>query len=198
MKTGKLRILLLSVMVALGADKKAPFRPDEIDSYANKQKAQNLTVAAKAYDDPEDAKKAFGKLNPYEHGVLPVLVIIRNDGPTAIKLDGMQTIYMASRGRKVESTPAADVMYLQGGARPKLSTSPIPTGGIRVKVPKSKLRDEVITERAFSAKMLPPGDTAHGFVYFQTGHTKGTSLYLAGLLEAGTGRALLYFEVPFD
>jgi len=53
-------------------------------------------------------------------------------------------------------------------------------------------------ERSFSAKMLPPGDTAHGFVYFQTGHTGGTSLYLAGMTEAGTGKALLFFEIPLD
>jgi len=195
MKTGKLLFLILSVAVAMSADKKEPFRPGDIDKYANKQSNQGVTIAAQPYDNPDDLKIAFGKLNPYEHGVLPVLVLIRNDSKTALKMDGLQTMYMAPRGRKIESTPPKDVMLLEGT---RAKRGPTITGGIKIKVQKSKLNDPVIEERAFAAKMLPPGDTAYGFVYFQTGYSRGTSLYLSGLSEAGTGKALFFFEVPLD
>ena len=45
-----------------------------------------------------------------------------------------------------------------------------------------------IEGRAFAAEMLPPGQSASGFFYFQTGYRKGWSLQLSGLKEADTGR----------
>ena len=53
-----------------------------------------------------------------------------------------------------------------------------------------------IEARAFSAEMLPPGQSASGFFYFQTGYQRGSSLYLSGLREAESGKELLYFEIP--
>jgi hypothetical protein len=46
--------------------------------------------------------------------------------------------------------------------------------------------------------MLPPGDSAYGFFYFQTGHSRGTSLYISGIREAQSGKELFYFEIPLD
>jgi hypothetical protein len=46
--------------------------------------------------------------------------------------------------------------------------------------------------------MLPPGETASGFFYFQATHRPGATLYLTGIKEAGTQRDLFYFEIPLD
>jgi len=61
---------------------------------------------------------------------------------------------------------------------------------------KSPLDTWQIEGRAFAAQVLPPGQSASGFFYFQTGYQRGASLYLSGLREADSGRELLYFEVP--
>ena len=61
---------------------------------------------------------------------------------------------------------------------------------------KNPLQSPVIIERAFSAKMLPPGESAYGFVYFQTGHTRAARLYITGITEAQTSQELFYVEVP--
>jgi hypothetical protein len=53
-----------------------------------------------------------------------------------------------------------------------------------------------IEGRAFAAQVLPPGQSASGFFYFQTGYQKGSSLYLSGMSEAESGQELLYFEIP--
>jgi hypothetical protein len=45
--------------------------------------------------------------------------------------------------------------------------------------------------------MIPPGHSAGGFFYFQTGHRPGARLYVTGIGEASSGRELLYFEFPF-
>lgn len=199
MSTGKSLLLFLSIAASLWADKKdAPFRPEPADAYSTKQTIQGLTIAVQPFDDPDEAKSAFGKLNPYEHGVLPVLVVMKNNGKGTVRFETMQVMYVAPRGRKVDSTPPADVLYLKAGGRPKVSNSPIPTGGPRIKISKNPLKNEVIIERAFSAKMLPPGDSAHGFFYFQTGHSRGTSLYISGITEAASGKELFFFEVPLD
>jgi hypothetical protein len=199
MRSGKNLLLFLSLATGLWADKKdTPFRPEAAEKFATKQTIEGLTIAVQPFDDPEEAKTAFGKLNPYEHGVLPVLVVMKNNGKGTLRFENMQVVYVAPRGRKVDSTPATDVMYLHAGRSPKVSNSPLPTGGPRVKIAKNPLKNEVIIERAFSAKMLPPGDAAHGFFYFQTGHTRGTSLYISGIRDAQTGKELFYFEVPLD
>ena len=199
MSTGKSLLLFPIITAGLWADKKdAPFRPEPADAFVTKQTIQELTIAVQPFDDPEEAKKAFGKLNPYEHGVLPVLVVMKNNGKATVRFDNMQVMYVAPRGRKVDATPAADVLYLKAGGRPKVSNSPIPTGVPRIKISKNPLKNDVIIERAFSAKMLPPGDAAHGFFYFQTGHSRGTSLYVSGVTEAGSGKELFFFEIPLD
>ena len=199
MSSGKSLLLFLSIAMGLWADKKdAPFRPEPAESYATKQTVDGLTIAVQPFDDPEEAKLAFGKLNPYEHGVLPVLVVMKNKGKGTVRFETMQVTYVAPKGRKVDATPPGDVMYLKAGGRPKVSNSPIPTGGPRIKVAKNPLKNEVIIERAFAAKMLPAGDSASGFFYFQTGHSRGTSLYISGVTEAGSGKELFYFEIPLD
>jgi hypothetical protein len=44
--------------------------------------------------------------------------------------------------------------------------------------------------------MIPPGQSAGGFFYFQTGHGPNARLYVTGIAEASSGRELLYFEFP--
>ena len=148
-----------------------------------------------AYDTESLAKSAFGKLNPNEHGVLPILVVIQNDGQEAIRLDNLQVEYLTTGRSRVEATPAKDVPYLYGPRRPNMNPSTIP-GWPRVK--KNPLSAQEIEARAFVARMLPPGDSAHGFFYFQSAHRSGSRLYLSGLTEAKTGKELFYFEIPLD
>ena len=52
--------------------------------------------------------------------------------------------------------------------------------------------------RAFAAKMLPPGESASGFFYFQVPHRAGSVLYITGIREASTRRELFYIEIPFE
>ena len=53
-----------------------------------------------------------------------------------------------------------------------------------------------IEGRAMSAKMLPPGQSASGFYYFQTILQPGATVYLNGLYEAASGNEIFYFELP--
>jgi hypothetical protein len=153
-----------------------------------------MTIGADPYESADKAKTAFGKLNPYDYGILPVLIVIQNDSNQAIRLDRMKAEYVSPAGRVV-ATPSRDVRYTRGPERP--SAIPGPTGGIKVgRSKKNPLDAWEIDGRAFSAAMLPPGQAAYGFFYFQTGLQTGSTIYLNGLYEAGTGKELFYFEIP--
>jgi hypothetical protein len=169
------------------ADKKSDskYSPGPASSYSTKQTNDKVTIAATAYDTEELAHTAFGKLNPNEYGVLPVLIIIQNDTDQALKLH-------------VEATPASDIQVLGGAPRPKMPNgvgSPIPLPRKKYKNP---LNTVEIEGRAFSVKILPPHESANGFFYFQTEHRPGAKFFLSGVKQAATGKDILFFEIPLD
>jgi len=190
-------VLLLSI-AASGADKeKTRFDPGPVTAYSSRQTIDKLTIAAQPFDGEERARAAFGKLNPYRHGVLPVLVVMQNDGVQTLGLDRMRVKYITLRGEDIEATPAEEVRYLHGPAKPDVYSPPLPRlpGGRRRKNP---LDAWEITGRAFSARVLIPGESASGFFYFQTRHHSGSKLYLTGIREASSGKELFFFEIPLE
>jgi hypothetical protein len=190
--------LLMSIAAALGpnkasaAEKEHPkFDLAPAASYASHQTSEKVTIGASVYDTADKAKEAFGKVNPYQYGVMPVLVVVQNDSGKTIQVDHMRVDYVAPDGSHVDATPAADVRYLKGPPNPRIKTTPLPRIGH-----KNPLDAWEIEGRAFAAKVIPAGESAGGFFYFQTGYQPNTRLYVSGLQEAGSGRELLYFEFP--
>src|SRR5689334_25072426 len=123
-------VLFLSIAAAFAADKQPPFRPAPATAYPNRQTNAQITVAADAYTTGDKLKAAFGKLDPNEHGVLPVLVVIQNDGNKTLRLDRLRASYNGAGGNRVEATPPQEVRYLRGPDRPKMI--PGPTGQIKI------------------------------------------------------------------
>src|SRR5580692_5934678 len=122
-------LILFMAVATLAADNKdaAKFSPGPASSYPAKQTNDHVTVAAAAYNTEELAHTAFGKLNPNQYGVLPVLVIIQNDTDQALKLEHLTVEYTGVDGRRVEATPADEVQTLGGTERPNVPVaSPIP------------------------------------------------------------------------
>jgi hypothetical protein len=182
------------------ADKKSDnkFSPGPASSYSTKQTNDHVTIAVTAYDTEELAHMAFGKLNPNDYGVLPVLVIIQNDTDQALKFDHIEVDYTGTTGRHVEATPASDIEVLGGAPRPKMpggTGTPIPLPRKKYKNPLNTIE---IDGRAFSVKILPAHDTANGFFYFQTEHRPGAKFFLTGIKEAATGKDITFFEIPLD
>jgi hypothetical protein len=178
------------------ADKKneSKFSAGPASSYSTRQTNDRVTVAAVAYDSEELAHTAFGKLNPYQHGILPVLVIIQNDTDQALKLDHLTVEYTGVDNHHVDATSVYEVQTLGGVPPPKMPNgSPIPHRKY-----KNPLNAWEIEGRAFEAKMLPAHESASGFFYFQTAHRPGAKFYLTGIKEAATGKDIFFFEVPLD
>lgn len=198
----RLAIILLSIAAlgatALAADDKIPFKPGPAASYANHQTLDKITIAAIPYVSEEQMRSAFGKVNPVKYGVLPVLVIFQNDTGKTLRLD-LEAEYVDAGNRRVEATPASDVVYIGTEVKrprmPGANPNPIPLPHHAKKGP---LNTPEIETRAFAAKMLTDGSSAYGFFYFQTEPIPGSKLVLSGIKDAQSGKDYFFFEVPLD
>lgn len=196
--TGKWLIVLCAAASLPAADKNDKFEPGTVADYATRQTVEQVTIAATPYLNDSEAHRAFGKkLNPNDYGLLPVLVLMRNDGKGVVSLENAQFELVTPDRKHVTATPGQDVKYIHGAAKPKVYSGPIP-GTQRTSRKKSPLDVWEIPGRAFVARMLPPGESASGFVYFRAPYRAGSSLYVTGLRNAATGQELFYFEIPLD
>jgi hypothetical protein len=182
--------LFMSIAVAFAADNKS-FKAPAAADLPHKQTNEKLTIAVDPYVTGDKVKAAFGKLNPYDHGVLPVLVVMQNDTGKTIQLKNVRAEYVGPHGDRAVATPANEVKF---ATPPK---QPTQAGPITFHS-KNPLDVWEIEGRALQAVMLPSGSSASGFFYFQTTLLPGATLYVTGLSEAGTNRELMYFEVPLN
>jgi len=155
-----------------------------------------VTVGAKPYNNEELTAEAFGKkADLLKYGVLPVLVVIENKRPSALSIRDLEVSLVAADGRHAQSINPEDIPFL--AVHPK---RPMVTPYPPIPHPKKKnpLNAPEIAMRAFAAKIVPPGDTASGFFYFEAAPETGDKLYLNGLYDARTQEEIMYFEFPLD
>ena len=181
----------MSIAAGFAADKEAPFRAAPAASYEHHLTDAGVTIGVDPYTTGDKVKVAFGKLVPYQYGVLPVLVVIQNDSNQAIRVDRMKVEFTAGSER-IEATPAKEVRYAHPTGRPKQ----VPIGPPITIKSKNPLNAWEIEGRAFAAQMVEPGGTASGFFYFQADLKANSTIILSGITEAKTGKELLFFEIP--
>lgn len=192
-------LLFVSIAAAFGADNdKTKFEVRKVAEYPHRQTSEKVTIAAEPFVTDDQAHLAFGKVNPYRFGILPVLIVIENNGPDAVRIDRAKWFYNLPDGMRVEATPAQDVKYINGAKEPGLV--PGPFGGIHVKkIKNGPLAEWEIEGRALAAKMLPAGQSASGFVYFQVPlASAAATVVIEGLANPVTGKELYYFEIPMS
>lgn len=191
-------MVLLSIASAAGADKDSGrFTPGPASSYPGHQTIDKITIAAVPFVSDDQAKTAFGKVNPYKYGVLPVLLIFENGTGNSLRLD-LKTEFIYPDGKHLEAIPPDDVQHLGGVLKPPTiggPTSPIP---LPRRSSKGPLNIPEIQTRAFAPRMLPVGESAYGFFYFEALHLAGSRLYLTGIKDAKSGQDYFYFEVPLQ
>ena len=192
-------LLCLSITAAQSADSdKTKFKAGPVTDYPRRQTSEKITIAAQPFETDEQAHEAFGKVNPYRFGVLPVLIVFRNDGTDAIRLDNLQLTYVLPDRTRVEATPAAELKFIHGTSQPKGVAGP--RGRVAIgRAPKNPLGEWEIEGRAFAPKILPAGESASGFFYFQVAQSSAAaSVYISGLVNASSGKELYYFEIPMS
>ena len=186
--------LFMSITAALAADKEQAFQAPTAANTAHHQTVSQVTIGAETYAAGDKVRAAFGRLVPYDYGVLPVLAVIQNDSHETIRLDQMKAEYVGPNSR-VTATPPGDVQFARAPHRPDLGAGPKMPIPIKKKNP---LGAWEIQGRALNAQMVVAGQSASGFLYFQTQVQNGATIYLTGLTEARSGKELFYFEIPVE
>jgi hypothetical protein len=193
-----LSITAAALTAAAQSTKDAPaFRPGPAGGYPSRQVTGKLTLAAVKYESDGETRAPFGKLNPNEYGVLPVLLVLENKGDQTLLLDRMRVAYQAPDRTNLNPTPAEELPFLKGVKRPNLGPrypSPIPLP----KRNKNPLAAAELDTRSFAARTLLPGETAHGFFYFQTRYQRNAVIYVTGIREGVSNKEVFYAEIPLD
>lgn len=195
------RFVILSIALAIAcsgtfaiAGEKSSFHAAAAESYAH-QVSDSVTIGAKPFNSQELTTDAFGKkADLLKYGVLPVLVVIENKRQKTLDLRNLEVNLVGSDGRHVSAVAPEDLQFI-GKRSVKTSVTPV-----QVPLPKRKnplVSPELVT-RAFAAKMLPPGDSASGFFYFEATPEIGDKLYINGLHDTPNGEEIMYFEFPID
>src|ERR1700678_2545458 len=71
------------------AEKDHPaFHPPPAAELPHHQTNGQVTIGADPYTSGEKLKAAFGKLNPYQYGILPGLIAVQNASGQSIRMDG--------------------------------------------------------------------------------------------------------------
>jgi hypothetical protein len=172
------------------------FKYPPVDQMKNTVSLDGVTIGVEAFSNAELTSKVFGKVDPNRYEVLPVLLGIKNGRKTALRTAPLELQYIVPGLGKVEALRPDEVIYAgEAPSRPNLGPRPLPIPTRRKKNP---LSAPEIESKAFVAKMIAPGDEAHGFVYFNVRHRTSAKFYLSGLADSSTGQELFYYELPFE
>ena len=161
---------------------------------------EKITAAIDLYNTaPKDDVFAT---NYAQNGILPVFLVITNDGNKPISITRMQVQLVTSGRAKLDTLTADDIMRRVAhvnvsSTNPGRNTPfPIPGGN---KNKKAQQQAEEVNRARFSAFAVEPHSTQAGFLFFDIDGVRnpvqGAHIYLTGMRDAG-GTELMYFDIP--
>src|SRR5579864_8874570 len=158
-----------------------------------------VTVAIDPYDMADKAQ--IFSVNYREQDILPVFLVVTNDGDQPVTLNEVKAELVTVNRTKL-SPATTDDLYRRL-SRPARSDTPYPLPFPRKKVKgavSKKALDE-ITSAQFGAKAVEPHTTQSGFLFFDISGIStplaGANFYLTGVRDANGGE-LMYFEIPLE
>ncbi len=158
---------------------------------------EHVSVGLEPYDTTE--KASIFSVHYNEMGILPVFVVVTNDGDQPVALAGMKAEVVTSDRAKLSPMSPDEIYRRLSHPHAHTTNYPLPfptkkaSGGVN-----QKTRDE-IQNAQFDAKAVEPHSSQAGFLFFDVADVadakSGSHLYLTGVKD-GKGDELMYFEVP--
>jgi hypothetical protein len=163
---------------------------------------EKLAIAAEPYDTKE--RESIFRVDYLSHGVMPIRLIVTNNGDRPISLRDARILFITAAGDKIQAAEPEDVERLmtqkerQGTKIPM--PGPIPAIKLKPKASNKEIEADFDTFE-YQALVVEPHTTRAGFLFYdvsQLDHPlKGAKLHLHKLRDAD-GKELFYFEIPFD
>jgi hypothetical protein len=160
--------------------------------------SESVTLGLDPYDLPDKAN--IFSIRYSDIGLMPIFVVITNDGDQTVALSGMKAELITVNRTKIP--PATEDDIYRRIARPTGTISPNPLPWPKkAKGSISKDAMEEIQNTQFAAKAVEPHGTQSGFMFFDVSDISnplaGAHFYLTGVRDA-KGNELMYFEVPLE
>jgi len=164
--------------------------------------AEKVAIAAEPYETKE--KEAIFKVDYLSHGVMPVRLIVTNNGDRPISLRDARILFQTAAGEQLQAAEPEDVERLmtrkeREGAKIPMP-GPIPAIKLKPKASNKDIEDD-FNKFEYGALVVEPHTTRAGFLFYDVSQLdkplKGAKLHLHKLRNAD-GQELFYFEIPFD
>ena len=166
---------------------------------------EHVTIAAEPCDDPKDC--AFFRLNYLAHGMLPVRVVITNDGDRALSLDDARIQLISSNRDTLTAATDEDLNRRLFNTRNTRDTQ-IPLIVVPLSIPiHHKPIDKKITEDGadfgFQGTVVNAHSTLAGFLFYDIKQLddpalRHAELYLKQIHTLDGKHELFAFTIPFD
>jgi hypothetical protein len=193
-------VLLLSSIVCLAGKHFVMPAAQPAKTYPahDEHRSEAVTLALDPYDMAD--KTSIFSAHYNDMGLMPIFVVITNDGDQPISLAAMKGQMVTVDRTKIP--PATEDDIYRRLARPpgNISPNPLPwpkkaKGGV------SKDTMDEIQNAQFAARAVEPHSTQSGFMFFDVSGIStplaGAHFYLTGVRDA-KGNELMYFEVPLE
>lgn len=194
-------IVAVSSVAVWGAKEYVPPRAENANTYPAKDAHANEKVTA-AIELYNTAPKDQIFITPYnQEGILPVFLVISNDGDQPIALTGMRVELVTAGHSKLGSLDTDDVFrrvaHISGDTNPQPRLGPLTLSGNKNKKAQKEY-SEILAAR-FAAEAVEPHTTKSGFLFFDVAGVnqpvEGAHIYLTGINDSA-GNELLYFDIP--
>jgi hypothetical protein len=192
---------VLVVTVPLSAQHPPP-PAQAADQYPAFERHANdhITVAVDPYDTQQKAsvfRADYASVN-----IIPIRIIITNEGDTPISLNNARIDFITAAGDKIPAAEPRDAeraLDRPADPRRKIPIGPIKVGGKGKNLDKKIEQD--FSELEYRAIAVEPHTTRAGFLFYDledlANPLQGAHLELRRI-QSSDGRELFAFEIPFD
>jgi hypothetical protein len=163
---------------------------------------EKVAIAVEPYDTK--TREAIFRIDYLSHGVMPVRLIVTNNGDRPISLRDARILFLTAAGDKIQAAEPEDVERLmsqkerQGGKIPM--PGPIPNLKLKPKASDKDVEADFDTFE-YQALVVEAHSTRAGFLFYDVSELdnplRGAKLHIVKLRDAD-GNELFYFEIPFD
>ena len=202
LRTIPLFLLWLALPAVASKRVPPPVQPATTFAAVEAHEQEKVVIAAEPYGTRE--KEAIFRVDYLSHGVLPIRLIVTNNGNRPISLSSARILFLTASGEKIQAAEPEDVERMM--TRREREGVQIPMPGL---IPNIKLKpragnkeiEEDFNIFQYHALVVEPHSTRAGFLFYNVSGLahplQGASLHLRKLLDAD-GNELFYFEIPFD
>jgi hypothetical protein len=195
--------LLWLALPAVASDHtQPPVQPATTYAAVEVHEDEKVAIAVEPYDTR--TREAIFRIDYLSHGVMPVRLIVTNNGDRPISLRDARILFLTAAGDKIPAAEPEDVERLMSQKERQGSKIPMPGPIPNIKLkPKASDKDVEADFDTFEyqALVVEPHTTRAGFLFYDVSDLDhplmGAKMHIVKLRDAD-GNELFYFEIPFD